>query len=239
MLAFQCPFCSIHTYLSVYSLITLLSCPLFPPWITVHLVGERNGNLGHKQKDISSKTNCLINFSGFDRENNGRPRDITIKSRYGASSPIGDVERGIRMITESLLEFMDDESSERRLIYELAITAGGTYKFRRAEGGAVQQECPNSHCLVWMKLLELPSAKSKGKLTPHGKFLEHGGVQQEVKCNTNCSVEVYCSGYSIPILSGPYVLVCGNNLEEVNEVAARVADKIDVHQQGCSYCQFF
>ena len=71
------------------------------------------------------------------------------------------------MITESLPEFMDDESSEGRLIYELAITGEGTYEFRQAEG-AVEQECNIAHRLVWMKLLELPSAKRNGKWTPQG-----------------------------------------------------------------------
>eukprot|EP00579_Thalassiosira_antarctica_P009739 CAMPEP_0201920362 /NCGR_PEP_ID=MMETSP0903-20130614/8986_1 /ASSEMBLY_ACC=CAM_ASM_000552 /TAXON_ID=420261 /ORGANISM="Thalassiosira antarctica, Strain CCMP982" /LENGTH=954 /DNA_ID=CAMNT_0048457085 /DNA_START=96 /DNA_END=2963 /DNA_ORIENTATION=- len=200
-----------------------------------HLAGKHKGILGHKQKEISSRTNCTINFTHCSSRD-CVPMEITIKSKY---SSFDDVERGIRMITESLFEFMDDESSVGRLIWELAITAEGTYEFYQSEG-AVQQECPNSHCLVWMTLLELPSAKSKGKLTPHGKFLDLGGVQQGIKGDTNCSVEVYCSGHSIPILSGPYVLVCGNDPKEVNEVAARVADKIEIHQQGCSYhCQFF
>eukprot|EP00579_Thalassiosira_antarctica_P025753 CAMPEP_0202018022 /NCGR_PEP_ID=MMETSP0905-20130828/38520_1 /ASSEMBLY_ACC=CAM_ASM_000554 /TAXON_ID=420261 /ORGANISM="Thalassiosira antarctica, Strain CCMP982" /LENGTH=92 /DNA_ID=CAMNT_0048578851 /DNA_START=1 /DNA_END=276 /DNA_ORIENTATION=+ len=92
------------------------------------------------------------------------------------------------MITESLFEFMDDEGSKRRLIYELAITAEGTYKFRRAGGGAVQIR-HIEHRPVWMTLLELPSAKFNGKLIPHGRFLLEYDAPQWVKGDTNCSVE--------------------------------------------------
>lgn len=143
-----------------------------------------------------------------------------------------DVRTAKRMVQEYLLEFLGDRNSERRLIYELAMNAKGTHSFQRTEG-VVREECHLSHRLVWMKLVELPSAgKNVKQLTPHGKYLFN--EQELIKGrDTSCSIEVYGFNEHGPELNGPYVLVSGNSSDGVNEVAARVAEKISEHQQGC------
>lgn len=106
------------------------------------------------------------------------------------------------MVVGSLLEFLRDANSAGRLIYELAKTAKGTFDMNiRQAGGPVRAKCQHTGRLVWMKLLELPMAEDKGKLTPHGDFLLMPKVQAELKGGTNnCSIELYGFEGCIPEL---------------------------------------
>ncbi|KAL7546317.1 hypothetical protein ACHAWF_009649 [Thalassiosira exigua] len=186
---------------------------------------------GRKTKEISSRTNCIISLSKHDGRD-GRPMTITLKSRADFPS-FRDIRVAKRLIVESLLGFLNDKDSEGRLIYELATSADGTFQFRRI-GGAIQQECQLSHRLVWMTLLELPSAMNRGERVSHGRYLTGRNAQELFTEGTGCYVEVY----EHPGLCGPYVLVCGDNPDEVNGVTDKVADRIDHHMQGCTHnCQ--
>jgi len=203
----------------------------------VHLAGEQNGKFGHKHQEMSSVTNALINFSICSIKKH-EPMVITIKSKYESLHPFDDVKRAKIMIEKSLLEFIEDVNSEGRLLYELATYAKGTYNIRKV-ASAVQQYCHISHRLLWMKLLELPLSEWKGKRTPHGRYLLSSLTQQWLKGSTNCSVEVFGFGESIPALCGPYVIVCGNDVDAVNEVSDRVVGEIDKHMRGCpAGCRF-
>lgn len=145
------------------------------------------------------------------------------------------------MVVGSLLEFLRDANSAGRLIYELAKTAKGTFDMNiRQAGGPVRAKCQHTGRLVWMKLLELPMAEDKGKLTPHGDFLLMPKVQAELKGGTNnCSIELYGFEGCIPELCDPYVLISGKRKDEVDLVAAKVADKLLKHQQKCTWkCKF-
>mmetsp|Transcript_38923 Transcript_38923/g.81420 ORF Transcript_38923/g.81420 Transcript_38923/m.81420 type:complete len:1069 (+) Transcript_38923:165-3371(+) len=203
--------------------------------LKVHLLGKHNGSLGCKQREMASRSRCFISLPNNGR-NQWSPMVITIKSSSDIPS-FHDVRIAMRLVVKSLIEFIGDPASERRLVHELARNAQGTYIFNQAEG-ALRHECHITHKLVWTKLLELPSAMTNGKLKPHGRFLLMDHVQEWLKRGANCSVEAYCDEICIPILSGPYVLVCGHNSADVNVVASRVAQKIEHHIQTHSYCQF-
>ena len=198
-------------------------CSQLSPHFSGHLIGLD----GYKTKEITLKTNCRV----IVREH--RPMSIILESN---TSSFHGVERAKQMIVESLLEFLGDANSERRLIFELATTARGTFHIRR-EGGAVTTKVKDFTHQVWMQLLELPSAEFNGKLNPHGGYLTGQFIQQELTHGTkDCWIEVYGgTPPSFPSLCGPYVVVCGFSPHDVNRVAGRAADRIGQHMRECTY----
>ena len=144
------------------------------------------------------------------------------------------------MITDSLIEFMCDPSSEMRLVYDLAISATGTYNFREADGCIIQQECPSTLRLLYMKVLFLPLVLGNKEITPHGRFLIKREVQERMIGNTKCAIDVYGFHDPVPILSNEYVLISGSNLLDVTAVADEVNIALHNHQEKCSHgCAFY
>jgi hypothetical protein len=191
---------------------------------SVHLVGEEeNGIRGHKIRKIKQETKTSINISRCCRRKSV-PMIITISGK--------GVTGARRLIMERLLEFLADPGSARRLVYEMGMSAEGTFQTQKVNF-AVEQECHRSQKLVWMKLLEFSSQELDGKLIYHGHFLLSDNLQRELIHDTTCCIEVYGFKDDIPMMSGPYVFIYGNGSDEVNEVAARVACLIKQHQQRC------
>lgn len=166
---------------------------------------------------------------------------ITITSNKNSFRDVGLAKR---MITKSLMQFLGDKNAERRLTYELALTAPaeGSYNFPRS-GSAIKQECHKTTKQIWMKVIELSSAKSSysDKISPHGMYLLN--QLDRLTYPTDCSIEVYgCKTFhanTIPKYCGPYVFVCGNESADVKQVTNRVISKIREHMAGCSAkCSF-
>ena len=196
-----------------------------------HILGQK----GNEIAKVRSKTNCIISIS---HHGNRDPEPMAIRITSIRSNPPSDVRLATTMLTESLLKFLSDRNSERRLVYELAMNARGTFNFQKHEG-AVQQKCHYTHRHVWMKLVELPSVElQNGKFEPHGLFLTNDHTQRYIRGNTDCFIEVYGFHRFVPKLSRPYVLVCGYGPDEVNEVSDRVQDKLARHQEKCQ-CQVY
>ena len=143
--------------------------------------------------------------------------------------------RGI--IEGSLIEFLNDEGSNSRLIYELMTTLTGNINREHVltSNSLVNHDDPN-RSRVWMKLLELPYFVFKGKHRPHGKFLQDYFVQKELTYGTDCSIIVYGFGYKTPAYCDPYILISARKKEEVRIVEERVTEKLRAHQGACSMC---
>jgi hypothetical protein len=145
------------------------------------------------------------------------------------------------MIQRSLMEFMGDEGSNGRLLYELMTNLKGSINVEHRYGvsdGLVRQTYHG--VMVWMKLLELPYNECEGKYHAHGNFLLLDNVQEELTHDTpGCKVDVYGFGNNTPVFCDPYVLISAKRKEEVKIVAERVTDKLLLHQEKCiSYCKF-
>ncbi len=143
--------------------------------------------------------------------------------------------RGI--IEGSLIEFLNDEGSNSRLIYELMTTLTGNLNREHVltSNSLVHHDDPN-RSRVWMKLLELPYFAFKGKHRPHGRFLQDYFVQKELTYGTDCSIIVYGFGYKTPAYCDPYILISARKKEEVRIVEERVTEKLRAHQGACSMC---
>jgi protein involved in ribonucleotide reduction len=183
--------------------------------------------LGHLSGDIDmifAETSCSVRIS-YDTY--GTPR-VTICSEDGNRG----LGRAREMVQDSIIEFLNDENSNGRLLYELATTASGSINFDhiRTSDGFVLQEKPNR---VWMKLLELPYAESKGgRKQYHGKFLLNRQLQDEMIHGTQFvkRIRIYAFRDEFrndePIWCKPYILISGQRKEEVVIVAERVDEKL-------------
>lgn len=198
--------------------------------------GGEDRQRGYKTREIRDQTDCNINLSS----NSGKKKPLVITIRT-SNSTNGGLRKAKRMITDSLMDFMCDPSSEMRLVYDLAMSATGTYNFRKTEGGIIQQECPSTLRLLYMKVLFLPLSKlNEKKIVPHGKFLINRDVQERLIGNTKCTIEVYGFGDRVPILSNEYVLISGSNLHDVTAVANEVDNVLRTHQEKCPHgCAFY
>ena len=183
----------------------------------MHLIGQENGIRGHKVRGIFSRTKACIRISGHYRDS-VVPMRITIKSKDNRNN----LTLARRLIMKSLLQFLADPSSERRLVYEMAMTAKGTFHIQEADG-AVKAECHITHNLVWMKLLKFESQGMKLLLTDD--------LSRELIKDTYCHIEVHGLQDNNPTTSVPYVFICGNVSDEVNNVSENVARLIKQRQQ--------
>jgi hypothetical protein len=199
---------------------------------SVHIVGiSHKGRKGYKIKAIEEKTNTLIKFWGRGDD----PRIIKITScstlKYFADQFVMQAKT---LIMKSLLEFLADPSSERRLVYEMGLAAAGTVKIHKVDD-AVQETCHQTEKLVWMKVIELPHNEmySNRNVSTFGSFLLSDNLQRELTSKTSCCIEVYGLNDEPSMLCTPYVFIHGMDAGEVNDVAVKVACLIEQHLQKC------
>ena len=176
--------------------------------------------LGHLSGDIDmirAETACTVKISHDDY---GTLR-VIIRSDDGNRG----LGRARGMVVDTIIEFLNDENSNGRLLYDLATTASGSINFDhiRTSDGFVLQEIPKR---VWMKLLELPYAESNGgRKQYHGKFLLNRHLQDEMIHGTDCVKHIYAFRDE-PNWCEPYILISGQRKEDVVIVAERVDDKL-------------
>ena len=180
----------------------------------MHLAGERNNKLDM----IGSETKCTIRVT-HDSGDSQSPMIITItpKNRGDRTS---DLLGAKLKIENSLLDFLGNDGSKARLLFELAASLRTSCNIMRSKGSAVHQR-RYSHSVsndkVWMRLLELPSCKTNGEEAQIKMLLSM--TTQE----TDCSVETFFDQIDTPLKScNPYVLIWGNHLGMVNSTTTLV-----------------
>lgn len=175
--------------------------------------------LGHLSGDIDmicAESACSVSIS---HDNYGMTR-VIIRSE--------DDNRGLRrargLVEDSIIDFLNDENSHGRLLYDLATTASGSINFDhiRTSDGFVLQEKPKR---VWTKLIELPYSESNRGRKYHGKFLLPRQLKNEMIHGTDCVIRIHAFKFE-PIWCEPYILISSHRKEEVIIVAERVDDKL-------------
>jgi len=143
---------------------------------------KRDEEKGHKMKHIESKTNCAIDILGLS------PMRIRVKikcSPHTKSKSTQKLKQAIRMIEESLLEFLNEKNSEKRLLFELTSTATGHLLQSHNSTRFVLREYKGVS--RWWSLLDLPCGRGKKY---HGSFLRQAMRSgQEVSWKFLTSVE--------------------------------------------------
>ena len=179
--------------------------------------------MGHKTRHIKSTTSCSVQISGHEVASKG-PMTITItcsSSDVTQTLPRSNVEEAIDMIEVSTVEFVADVFTEDKLLYELAETATGSYKFPRENPGFIQRKYDGVK--KWCNKFDLPDLdkfcgdhlRSMNNLM----FLE----------STGCEIKV---NHTTALTS--YVLIAGLKLKDVRKTAADVFDVVRSHQSNCN-----
>ncbi len=187
------------------------------------MIGHLIGVGGGKTKAISSETGCNIRI--FDQQ---LPMKITF-----TSESVQNVQRAFGMIKQSLLEYLSDENSEKRLIYELAMSASGSHNIHETSSGLLRLH--HNGATAWWVIFELPrgARHRSGSLSveSHGKFLQTLELQ-----DTGCRVELFGNTFKKPLKHvAPYVLISGKERANVNVAITRVVKAMRKHQKrGCS-----
>uniref|UniRef100_A0A7S2KI43 K Homology domain-containing protein n=1 Tax=Skeletonema marinoi TaxID=267567 RepID=A0A7S2KI43_9STRA len=211
--------------------IDFLTCTLnIPPWMDqgrdlfLHLIGAG----GQKTKKIESITNCWINISYPKLPSMPKPpMSITIKSKIARIPPV-NVHTAIHTIEESLVEFLKDKNAEKRLLYELAATAIGSYKYsnnRRGGdcGGLLLREYNGLKYWLWLR--DLPCCNINHH---HGTFLLRMKPQL-----SDCNLEVFAES-GLPLdQAPPFVLISGTKYGDVKKTVAHVVNAMKEHQACC------
>lgn len=204
-----------------FALRIYFNSPSYLSMCTVHLVGVKNdGSTGHKMKQIGSLVNCKVIISGKWIP----PMKISILS----SSP-RNVAQGISMIEESLMEFLSDENSEKKMLHEMLLTAEGSYKVKRND--AYRMLCRDKE---WWALFELPFHTESGQY--HGKFL----TKINLELPGDCKMELFGDTFGVPLEhASPFVLIHGTKHNDVKDAVSALRDKMRKHQcrrpgEGCN-----
>jgi len=101
------------------------------------------------------------------------------------------------MIEESLMEFLKDRHAEMRLLYELAATATGSYKFRSDGCGMLRRVYKGVK--LWWQLLDLPCVE---KNHHHGNFLVRM-KPVKMSASSDCMLEVFAAKFGLPMEQAP------------------------------------
>ena len=196
--------CDYIDHLSFYAVISLMFTALIDHLIGVRGEGKKSG---HKTKWISSTARCKVHISSPE------VKPMTIKL---SSESYENVEQAICMVEESLMEFLSDENAEKRLIYDLAASAFGSYKIERVQthsGLLVKRFAKEKKS--WWCMLELPDNVKGGydnrKFSLYKKQLPQ-----------NCKIEVFSDAFGTsPKHTSPYVFISGDEVAD-----ARVAESM-------------
>lgn len=189
-------------------------------FVAAHLIGKR--------KSIKLSTNCWIQVLGHDT--NDRMR-ITIESfSKDPKSKLNSIRMGNRLVEKYLVEYLACENSEKRLLYDLAVTAIDSCQLihRDTNSGLLQKDVGGmgSRGKQWWRLFELPCAQ--GMPSHDLSFLEALKVPKGI----DCKIEVFKRSVKVPLAS-PYVLVRGTEHLDVKNAALIVADAVRRHQRFC------
>lgn len=152
-----------------------------------------------------------------------------IRIRPRSNLNIEDTRQTVSVLEKSLVRFLADKKSEKRMLYELAATATG--KICR---DLFQKNEPSGTLLIkydgvkkWLRLFDLPCC-DRGNY--HGFFL----LQMKLKHaqGSDCKIEVFERSEKVPLAS-PYVSICGSKQNEVKSATAMVVETMRRHQRLC------
>ena len=143
---------------------------------------------------------------------------IAIKSGGGGScdvtqtSPNFNVAKAVALIEQSILEFLSDKDTEKKMLYDLAANAKGSSKMFPQDRGVVLRKYDGVK--KWSRVLGLPYIWRK-QGDDHVKWLQDLKTLQR----NECKIEVF----DYLSRTNPYVFISGSKKKEVQQIVAEVA----------------
>ena len=212
-----------------FILLSLAATDKIVPFHKVHLIGadEAGKSTGYKVRRIRSESSCKVHIT-----ERFKPMKVEIVS---TSNSTGEFFHGIRMIEESLMDFIGDQNAGKKMLYELSSTAEVTPNARHLFGRndnfrMVLREYDSVK--YWSALFELPYLKRENVNEYHGIFLSNlrGPLSKR-----DCIIELYGDKFGLPLAhTSPFVLVRGKRHKDVKDAVCVVNDAMKRHQgKGC------
>jgi hypothetical protein len=125
------------------------------------------------------------------------------------------------IIEKILVAYLADKNSEKRLLYDLSMSAIDSCQQltqRDSTSGLLCKEIGHSRASKqWWRLFELPCDQGMH----HGLFLR----ELKLPDGSDCKIEVFERSFKVPLAS-PYLLVSGTKHVDVKNAATIVADTI-------------
>ena len=146
-----------------------------------------------------------------------------------------DLKNARRKVEDLILDFIQNDGSKGRLMYELAVSCWGAHRSKYSSSNAVKQRNPfNDYRENFMSVVDLPSEVIKGKRCFHGEFLLKAHVLGQIKKQSGCTIKICGDDFNIPVeLCNPYVLVYGGSFKDVDRAVEIIKDYTSKHQQYC------
>jgi len=129
------------------------------------------------------------------------------------------VAKAIDMIEESIVEFLPDRDTKKKMLYELAAKATGSYKIPRDHGFVLRKY---DGVKKWCTIFDLPCM-----INIADTKCQH---LQDLKAlgRIDCLIEVY----DFISETAPYVLIHGAKKKDVEEKALEVVNAVKSHQSN-------
>mmetsp|Transcript_30476 Transcript_30476/g.56297 ORF Transcript_30476/g.56297 Transcript_30476/m.56297 type:complete len:525 (+) Transcript_30476:104-1678(+) len=208
-----------------------------------HLIGsKRFDKRGQRAtvKSIGRETNTGIRVNSNHRETNHplAPIIITVDAfsdRDGVC--LRDLTEARRKLQELLLDYVGNDGSRGRLIYELALSCWGAHRPKKSTCNAVNARDPfdgDSGCR-FITVLALPYHFNGGRRVYHAAQLLKANVLARIRNEANSYIKVVGDEFRVPVkFCDPYVLVVGSCYQDVDKAAEIVRGATDNHVQYCS-----
>eukprot|EP00577_Skeletonema_sp_RCC1716_P013844 CAMPEP_0113372786 /NCGR_PEP_ID=MMETSP0013_2-20120614/718_1 /TAXON_ID=2843 ORGANISM="Skeletonema costatum, Strain 1716" /NCGR_SAMPLE_ID=MMETSP0013_2 /ASSEMBLY_ACC=CAM_ASM_000158 /LENGTH=490 /DNA_ID=CAMNT_0000254697 /DNA_START=38 /DNA_END=1508 /DNA_ORIENTATION=- /assembly_acc=CAM_ASM_000158 len=140
-----------------------------PMALFLHLMGVKDGKPGYNIERTKTMTDCSVQIS------DGNPMRVTITCS-NAVMPYSaeNVTKAVCMIEQSLVDYLGDQNSAKRLLFELTSTAKGSYATNW-----VPKQCLSEGLVLkyyngeksWWRLFDLPCKWREGSGNDHERCL--------------------------------------------------------------------
>lgn len=141
---------------------------------------------------------------------------ITIKSGSSCdvtqTSPRSNVAKAVELIEESILDFLADSDTEKKMLFELAAKAKVSFKLFPQDRGAVLRKY--NGVKKWSRVLGLPYSWRKQGDDPD-KWLQDLKTLQR----NECKIDVFDDLSR----TNPYVFIIGSKKKDVQNITTEVA----------------
>ena len=189
-------------------------------------MGVKDGETGCNIERVRAKTDCSVQIS------NGNPMRVTITCNNAIMPYSADnVTKAVSMIEQSLVDYLGDQNSVKRLLFELTSTAEGSYAITRlprefqSEGLVLKYDNGEKS---WWRLFDLPCKWREGSGDNHDKCLwklKSMGIK-------GCEVQLF--GNNSLVHAAPYIIIMGANLSDVRKTTLKIVNAVKRHQCQCN-----
>ena len=183
---------------------------------------------------INRKSQCTVHIDMKDDV--FVPLKIYVEA-INRSTAQQDLTRARHMIQDLFLDYVGNDGSRGRLIYELARSFCGPHRPKNSSSNAVKDANPllGNHSVDYMSIVELSYEHTREK-SFHAAHILHKPFLQEIS-GLGCDLILVAKGFKIPTnLCDPYVFVYGRKFQDVDGAVQIVKKKIWQHQQVCGKC---